>query len=88
MTTPTAARRLATASFEPMLTKTFLESRPNVTVEFPTPSRYGKAGWYPSRYAVKKPAGHTSRKTLSSTWMIFNPAASRSFTSSRIANAI
>lgn len=27
-------------------------------------------GARPSTYAVKKPAGHTSRKTLSSTWMI------------------
>jgi succinate dehydrogenase / fumarate reductase cytochrome b subunit len=29
-------------------------------------------GARPAAYAVKKPAGHTSRKTLSSTWMIFS----------------
>lgn len=41
---------------EPMVTKAFLESRPEVVVDFPTPSRYGKPGWYPSRYAVKHDA--------------------------------
>lgn len=29
-------------------------------------------GARPDRYEVKRPAGHTSRKTLSSTWMIFS----------------
>src|SRR5688572_30284087 len=29
-------------------------------------------GARPVAYEVKKPAGHTSRKTLSSTWMIFS----------------
>lgn len=42
---------------EPMLTKAFLETRPNVTVDFAVPARYPEPGSYPSRYAVRYDAG-------------------------------
>jgi hypothetical protein len=38
---------------EPMITKAFLETRPNVEVDFAVPSKYPQAGSYPSRYAVR-----------------------------------
>lgn len=37
---------------EPMIARAYLESRPDVTVEIPTPARYARPGWYASAYRV------------------------------------
>jgi len=37
---------------EPMVTKAFLETRPDVTLDVRTPKAYSRPGWYPSRYRV------------------------------------
>jgi hypothetical protein len=38
---------------EPMMTKAFLETRPNITVPIKLPAKYQKPGYYPTRYSVK-----------------------------------
>lgn len=38
---------------EPMITKAFLETRPNITVPIKLPAKYQKPGYYPTRYSVK-----------------------------------
>ncbi len=38
---------------EPMITKAFLETRPNVTEDFAIPSKYPQTGSYPTRYGVR-----------------------------------
>jgi hypothetical protein len=37
---------------EPMITRAFIESRPDATFEIATPVRYATPGWYPSAYRV------------------------------------
>lgn len=37
---------------EPMITRAFIESRPDATFEFAAPSRYATPGWYPSAYRL------------------------------------
>lgn len=37
---------------EPMVTKAFLESRPDITLPVRAPKAYSRPGWYPSRYRV------------------------------------
>jgi hypothetical protein len=37
---------------EPMITRAFIESRPDALYEIVTPERYETAGWYPSAYRV------------------------------------
>lgn len=37
---------------EPMITKAFLESHPNVTAAVPQPSRWATPGYYPTNYTV------------------------------------
>ena len=38
---------------EPMVTKAFLETKPNTTDNIKLPSRYPKSAYYPARYVVK-----------------------------------
>jgi hypothetical protein len=38
---------------EPMMTKAFLETRPNITVPIKLPAKYQKPGYYPTQYSVK-----------------------------------
>jgi hypothetical protein len=38
---------------EPMLTKAFLETKPQFSAELPAPPRGREAGYYPSRYSVR-----------------------------------
>jgi hypothetical protein len=38
---------------EPMITKAFLETRPNFTAPVKVPAAYEKPGYYPTRYSVK-----------------------------------
>ncbi|HKQ80320.1 MAG TPA: DUF5602 domain-containing protein [Blastocatellia bacterium] len=38
---------------EPMITKAFLETRPDITVPIKLSSKYQKPGYYPARYSVK-----------------------------------
>jgi hypothetical protein len=38
---------------EPMISKAFLETRPNITVPIKLPPKYQKPGYYPTRYSVK-----------------------------------
>jgi len=38
---------------EPMMTRTFLLSRPDTTIAIATPARYPKPGAYPTAYAYK-----------------------------------
>ncbi|MGH9768697.1 MAG: DUF5602 domain-containing protein [Blastocatellia bacterium] len=38
---------------EPMITKAFLETRPNITVPIKLPAKYQKPGYYPTQYNVK-----------------------------------
>jgi hypothetical protein len=38
---------------EPMMTKAFLETRPNITVPIKLPAKYQKSGYYPTHYSVK-----------------------------------
>jgi hypothetical protein len=38
---------------EPMISKAFLETRPNITVPIKLPAKYQKPGYYPTRYSVK-----------------------------------
>jgi hypothetical protein len=38
---------------EPMMTRTFLETRPTMTVPIKLPLKYQKPGYYPTRYSVK-----------------------------------
>jgi hypothetical protein len=37
---------------EPMVTKAFLETKPDVTLAVRTPKAYSRPGWYPTRYRV------------------------------------
>jgi hypothetical protein len=39
--------------FEPMITKSFLESKQSVTEFIKLPAKYAKPGYYPTRYSVK-----------------------------------
>jgi hypothetical protein len=41
-----------TVFVEPMVTKAFLESKPDVTMAVPAPKAYSRPGWYPTRYRV------------------------------------
>ena len=38
---------------EPMITKAFLDSRPDFTAELPVPARHAEPGYYPSRYRIR-----------------------------------
>ncbi len=38
--------------FEPMITKAFLETRPDVSVKLKTPETMPEAGWYPTEYSI------------------------------------
>jgi hypothetical protein len=38
---------------EPMITKAFLETKPDITVPIKLPAKYQKPGYYPTRYSVK-----------------------------------
>ena len=38
---------------EPMITRKFLKSDPNVTLPIPAPAKYSTAGFYPTKYTVK-----------------------------------
>ncbi|MGH7565437.1 MAG: DUF5602 domain-containing protein [Gemmatimonadota bacterium] len=38
--------------WEPMMTKAYIESRPDATIEIATPTRAAATGWYPSAYRV------------------------------------
>jgi hypothetical protein len=38
---------------EPMIARSFLETRPNITAEIKLPAKYQKPGYYPTRYSVK-----------------------------------
>ena len=42
---------------EPMITKSFLESKPCFTQPVKQPAKYQKAGYYPTSYSVKYDAG-------------------------------
>jgi hypothetical protein len=37
---------------EPMVAKSFLDTKPNVTAEIKLPAKYQKPGYYPTRYSV------------------------------------
>jgi len=39
--------------FEPMITKAFLETRPDISVKLKTPEAMAKAGWYPTEYSIR-----------------------------------
>jgi len=39
--------------FEPMITKAYLLTKPDVTEPLKLPARYDKSGYYPTRYSVK-----------------------------------
>lgn len=39
--------------YEPMITRAFLESRPDATFDIATPTRFETPGWYPSAYRVR-----------------------------------
>ncbi|MCB9078870.1 MAG: DUF5602 domain-containing protein [Anaerolineaceae bacterium] len=39
--------------YEPMITKAFLESNPNMCESLKTPEAMPEAGWYPTRYCIK-----------------------------------
>lgn len=38
---------------EPMITRAFLLSHPDVTMRLATPKKYSSAGWYPTKYVVR-----------------------------------
>lgn len=38
---------------EPMITKAFLETRPDIAVPIKQPAKYQKPGYYPTRYSIK-----------------------------------
>ncbi|MGH9832704.1 MAG: DUF5602 domain-containing protein [Blastocatellia bacterium] len=38
---------------EPMISKAFLETKPNITVPVKLPAKYQKPGYYPTRYSVR-----------------------------------
>jgi hypothetical protein len=38
---------------EPMITKAFLETKPDLTIPVKLPSKYQKPGYYPTRYGIK-----------------------------------
>jgi hypothetical protein len=38
---------------EPMMTKAFLETKPDITLPIKVPAKYQKPGYYPTRYSVK-----------------------------------
>jgi hypothetical protein len=38
---------------EPMITKAFLESRPDFERAIPVPAQYAEAGYYPARYSIR-----------------------------------
>jgi hypothetical protein len=38
---------------EPMITKAYLETKPNFTTKLKLPAAYPKAGWYPTRYSIR-----------------------------------
>ncbi len=44
--------------FEPMITKAFLESKPNFSENLKLPAAYEKPGFYPTRYSVKHDAAN------------------------------
>ncbi|MBE0530354.1 MAG: DUF5602 domain-containing protein [Rhodospirillales bacterium] len=46
-----------TVFMEPMVTKAFLETKPDVTLAVRTPKAYSRPGWYPTRYRVAYDAG-------------------------------
>jgi hypothetical protein len=39
--------------FEPMITKDYLETKPDFTAEVKQPERFAKRGYYPTRYSIK-----------------------------------
>jgi hypothetical protein len=39
--------------YEPMITRSFLESKANITEFINLPARYSKSGYYPTKYSVK-----------------------------------
>jgi hypothetical protein len=39
--------------FEPMITKAFLESKPDFSQVIQVPTSYAKSGYYPTRYSVR-----------------------------------
>lgn len=43
---------------EPMITRAFLLSHPDVTYAVPTPKKYSFSGYYPTRYSVRYDAAH------------------------------
>lgn len=45
---------------EPMVTRAFLLSRPNVTYRIPTPKKYSFPGYYPTTYSVRYDTAHQS----------------------------
>lgn len=45
---------------EPMITRAFLLSHPDVTMSIPTPKKYSSAGWYPSKYVVRYDAARNT----------------------------
>ncbi len=47
---------------EPMMTRTFLLSRPDTTIAIATPARYPKPGAYPTAYAYKYDAATRERR--------------------------
>jgi hypothetical protein len=38
---------------EPMISKSFLESKPNITLPIPLPAKYQKPGYYPTQYSIR-----------------------------------
>jgi hypothetical protein len=45
---------------EPMITRAFLLSHPDVTTPVPVPKSYSVAGWYPSKYVVRYDAARNA----------------------------
>ncbi|MCB0195487.1 MAG: DUF5602 domain-containing protein [Anaerolineae bacterium] len=45
--------------FEPMITKAFLESHPNMCESLKTPEAMPEAGWYPTQYCIKYDKSNT-----------------------------
>jgi len=43
---------------EPMITRAFLRSHPNVSFPIPTPAKFSYPGYYPTRYAVRYAPAH------------------------------
>lgn len=38
---------------EPMITKAYLETKPNVTEAIKLPAKFSRAGFYPTKYSVR-----------------------------------